>query len=261
MEFVLYYLLLGAVAGVLAGLLGVGGGLVIVPALTYLFYTQGINEAVLVHLAVGTSLLTIVMTSISSVYAHHRRGAVLWPVFLHLTPGIIIGALLGAVLAEWMSSLILKRFFAVFELLVAIQLLSNFSAHPSRSLPGRTGMGSAGGVIGGISSIVGIGGGTLTVPFLVWCNVSMKNAVATSSACGLPIAIAGATGFLITGWGNTDLPDKTLGYLHLPSFLGIIISSMLFAPVGAKLAHSLPAKSLKRIFGLFLLMLSAYMFF
>jgi uncharacterized membrane protein YfcA len=260
METLLIYLAVGAFAGLIAGLFGVGGGLVIVPVLVYVFTQQGMEPDLLVHMAIGTSLATIVFTSISSVYAHHKRGAVLWRVFWQLTPGIVIGALLGAVIADWMPSIVLRRFFAVFEWFVGLQMLLNRQANPGRIVPGTAGLFSAGGVIGTVSSIVGIGGGTLTVPFLVWCNTSMKNAVATSSACGLPIAMAGTVGFVMTGWSVTADLQWSLGYLYLPALFGVVASSVLFAPLGAKLAHSLPGEKLKRLFGLFLLALGSYMF-
>ncbi len=260
MDIILIYLLLGAIAGLIAGLFGVGGGLIIVPVLVYLFTREGMDPDSLVHLAVGTSLATIVFTSISSVYAHHKRGAVRWDLFRQLTPGIVIGALIGAAVADWMPSVVLRRFFAIFEWLVAIQLLLNTHTKASRVVPGRVGLFAAGNLIGSISSIVGIGGGTLTVPFLVWCNVAMRKAVATSSACGLPIAVAGAVGFIIMGWSTTTTLEWSLGYLYFPALIGIVTSSILFAPLGAKLAHSLPADKLKRLFGLLLFALGSYMF-
>ena len=259
MDAVIIYLLLGAFAGLVAGLLGVGGGLIIVPVLVFIFTDQGLAEHLIVHLAVGTSLATIVFTSISSVRAHHQHGAVLWPVFWQLTPGIVVGAWLGAAFADVLASDQLRRFFGVFELLVAIQMTFNVKPRPHRQLPGRPGMLGAGGVIGAISAIVGIGGGTMTVPFLVWCNVVMRKAVATSSACGLPIAIAGATGFIVTGWNAIDLPAYSSGYVYWPAFLGIVIASILTAPIGARLAHRLPAAQLKRIFAILLYILGLRM--
>jgi uncharacterized membrane protein YfcA len=254
------YLLLGAFAGTIAGLLGVGGGLIIVPVLVYVFTRQHIDPSIMVHLAVGTSLATIVFTSISSVRAHHRRGAVRWDVFWKLTPGIVMGALLGSLVADWMPAHILRRFFAIFEWLVAMQMLFGFRPKPGRDLPATPGMLGVGGVIGGISSIVGIGGGTMTVPYLVWCNLRMQAAVATSSACSLPIAVAGAAGFVLTGWMSPGLPSLSLGFVYLPAFVGIILTSVLFAPVGAWLAHRLPANTLRIFFAIFLSVLGIYMF-
>ena len=242
------YLLTGLVAGVMAGLLGVGGGLVIVPVLVWLFRKLGMEESVVMHLAVGTSLATIVMTSISSVRSHHRRGAVRWPLFWQLTPGIVVGALLGAVIAEQLETLWLQRVFGAFAILVSFQMVFSSKVQPHRQLPGKPGMAAAGGMIGTISSVVGIGGGSMTVPFLTWNNLPMVNAVATSSACGLPIAIAGATGFLVAGWGNQALPAWSSGYLYWPAAAGIVVTSVLMAPVGARLAHQLPVKTLRKIF-------------
>ncbi|MBL8259689.1 MAG: sulfite exporter TauE/SafE family protein [Candidatus Competibacteraceae bacterium] len=248
----LFYLLLGAFAGVMAGLLGVGGGLIIVPALAWIFQRQGIAESAIMHLAIGTSLATIILTSISSVRAHHQRGAVLWPAVGRLTPGIIVGAWLGAAVADLLSSFTLQKIFAVFVLAMSVQMGLGAKPAPHRELPKTGGMLAAGGIIGAVSAIVGIGGGSLTVPFLTWCNVQIRQAVATSAACGLPIAVAGALGFAIAGLNATALPAWSLGYVYGPALVGIALTSMLFAPLGAKLAHSLPTETLKKIFAVFL---------
>lgn len=253
------YLAVGALAGVLAGLFGVGGGLVIVPVLAFVFERSGIAPNVLMHLAIGSSLTTIVFTSFASVRAHHRRGAVEWRVVGRLAPGIVTGALLGAVVADWLPSADLRRIFGVFELAVAVQLGLGLKPGPHRSLPGGPGLFAAGGVIGTLSAIVGIGGGTLTVPFLTWNNVSMRNAVATSAACGMPIAVAGAAGFAVAGWGEPALPSASTGYLYWPAIGGVVAASMLLAPLGARLAHTLPGGLLKRLFALFLGGLGIYM--
>jgi uncharacterized membrane protein YfcA len=255
----LAYLLTGSLAGILAGLLGVGGGLVIVPALVWLFRSHGFAEVILVHLAVGTSLATIVFTSISSILAHHRRAAVVWPIVRQLTPGIVLGAWLGAAIADLLPTLWLQRVFGSFAILVGLQMALGTQAGSHRGLPGLPGMLFSGGVIGSISSIVGIGGGSLTVPFLSWCSVEMRRAVGTSSACGLPIAVAGAVGFVITGWGEEALPAGASGYLYWPALAGIVAASFLLAPVGARLAHTLPTQVLKRIFSLLLLLLGIRM--
>lgn len=247
---------LGAFAGLLAGLLGVGGGLVIVPVLALIFHQAGMTPSVIMHMAIGTSLATIVFTSLSSVWAHHRHGAVMWTAFRDLTPGIVFGAMLGAMVADSLPSDSLKTFFGLFELMVALQMGLNILPSPKFGLPGAVGMGVAGGVIGMVSAIVGIGGGTMTVPFLQWCHVSMRQAVATSAACGLPIALTGAVGFLITGWGEAAIPEAGTGYIYWPAFLGIVAASIVFAPLGARLAHWLPAPLLKRFFSLFLALLA-----
>lgn len=248
----LAYLGLGAFAGLMAGLLGVGGGLIIVPVLAWIFRDQHINEAIIMHLAIGTSLATIVVTSLSSVRAHHRLGAVQWPVFWRLAPGIIIGTWLGAAIASFLSSFALQKIFAVFVLVMAAQIGFGAKPAPHRDLPGNIGMLAVGGVIGVISAIIGIGGGSLTVPFLTWCNATMRQAVATSAACGLPIAVAGSIGYIVTGLKTPDLPDWSFGYIYGPAFVGVAVVSMLVAPLGAKLAHTLPTAVLKKVFAGFL---------
>lgn len=255
----LFYLTLGLFAGVMAGLLGVGGGLIIVPTLAWIFHHQQVDDAIVMHLAIGTSLATIVVTSISSVRAHHRRGAVLWPIFWQLTPGIIVGAWLGAAIADALPSAVLSKVFAVFVLTVAAQMGFGAKPAPHRELPGTAGMLTAGGVIGAVSAIVGIGGGSLTVPFLTWCNIAIRQAVATSSACGLPIALAGALGFVVTGLNATGRPDWSLGYVYGPALVGITLTSMLSAPLGAKLAHTLPTEMLKKVFAAFLTLVGVKM--
>jgi len=259
METLLIYLAVGAFVGLIAGLFGVGGGLVIVPVLVFVFKAQSISSAVMVHLAIGTSLATIVFTSISSVRAHHQRGAVRWDIFRRLAPGIVVGALLGAVLAGAMPTKVLRSLFGVFELAIAAYLFWNRQPAPHRTLPGKAGMSAAGGVVGTISAILGIGGGTLTVPFLAWCNVHLREAVATSAATGLPIAIAGAVGFVATGWNAAGLPEWASGYLYWPAFLGIVAASIAFAPLGARLAHTIPVARLRRSFALFLALLGVRM--
>ena len=255
----LLYLALGAFAGVMAGMLGVGGGLSIVPVLAWIFGRQPVSDALIMHLAIGTSLASIVVTSISSVRAHHRRGAVLWPAFWRLTPGIVIGAWLGAAVADVLSSAALTKIFAVFVLMVSAQMAFGAKPAPQRELPGAAGMAGTGGVIGVVSAIVGIGGGSLTVPFLIWCNIQMRQAVATSAACGLPIALAGALGFIVTGFNAADLPAWSLGYVYGPALIGVAFTSMLTAPLGAKLAHTLPTDSLKKIFAVFLAVIGTKM--
>jgi uncharacterized membrane protein YfcA len=230
-----------------------------VPVLALSFAAQGFAPEVQMHLAVGTSLATIIFTSLSSIYAHHRRDAVVWPAVRAMAPGIVLGALLGAVIARWLPSLSLRYLFGVFELFVAAQMLLSLKPAPHRGLPGNWGMGGAGAVIGTLSALVGVGGGTLTVPFLLWCNVAIQRAIATAAACGLPIAVAGAAGFAITGWDNARLPAWSSGYLYWPALLGVITSSVLLAPLGARLAHRLPSAVLKRLFSLLLLGLALRM--
>lgn len=249
----LVYLVLGGFAGTLAGLFGVGGGMIIVPVLVYSFALQGIAPDVLTHMAVGTSLATIVFTSINAIRAHHAKGAVRWHLFVWLTVGIVLGTVLGALTAAQISGPVLQKIIGVFAICIAIQM--GFKLQPKAALaePGKPTLGIAGGVIGWASAIFGIGGGSLTVPFLVWRSVPMQQAVATSSACGLPIALAGAVSFIFTGWGESQLPSWSLGYVYLPALIGIAATSMLFAGFGARLAHRLSQDVLKRLFALLLL--------
>ncbi len=247
MEFLLY-LALGACAGVLAGLFGVGGGIIIVPVLVFSFTLQGFDSSILTHLAVGTSLATIIFTSINAVREHQRRGAVRWPIFVWMTVGILIGAGFGALTAEAISGPNLQKIIGVFALVIAAQLALDVKPKASRTVPGKLGLTMAGSVIGWASAIFGIGGGSLTVPFLTWRSVPMQQAIATSSACGLPIALASALSFMILGWHDPLLPAHSLGFIYLPALLGIALTSMFFARIGARLAHRLSPKLLKRLF-------------
>lgn len=247
MEFLLY-LLLGACAGVLAGLFGVGGGIIIVPVLVFSFTLQGFDASVLTHLAVGTSLASIIFTSLNAVREHHRRGAVRWPIFAWMALGILLGAGFGALTAEAISGPHLQKIIGVFALVVALQMTLELKPKASRQVPGKLGLAAAGGVIGWASAIFGIGGGSLTVPFLTWRSVPMQQAVATSSACGLPIALASALSFMILGWHDPQLPAHSLGYVYLPALLGIALTSMVFARIGARMAHTLSPRLLKRMF-------------
>jgi uncharacterized membrane protein YfcA len=259
LEIFFLYCLLGIFAGTMAGLLGVGGGLIIVPALIAIWQPAGVGGIYEMQLAVGTSLATIVLTSIASVRAHHLRGSVRWDINWRLSPGVVLGAWLGAVLATKMSGEFLKSIFGVFELLVAAQMAFAVRPAPHRGLPGPAGMTLMGTGIGTISAIIGIGGGTMTVPFLSWCNVAIHKAVGTSAACGLPIAIGGTISYLVLGWGNTALPAGSAGFVYGPALAGIVVTSMLFAPLGAALAHRLSTVVLKRAFSGFLALLGIWM--
>lgn len=253
------YVTLGAFAGVLAGLLGVGGGLVIVPALTFLFTAQQLNPAYILHLALGTSLATIIFTSVSSTRAHHGRGAVDWLILRRITPGIIIGTLCGSWVAAQLSTRFLKGFFVMFLFYVAVQMLLDIKPKAHRMLPGAAGTSAAGWLIGGISSLVGIGGGTMSVPFMLWCNVSLRNAIGTSAAIGFPIAVAGAVGYVANGMTTSSLPAYSFGFIYLPALAGISAASMLTAPLGARLAHRLPVATLKKFFALLLVVMGCRM--
>ncbi|MFV0438815.1 MAG: sulfite exporter TauE/SafE family protein [Desulfopila sp.] len=255
----LIYLLVGAIAGVLAGLLGVGGGIVIVPMLTFAFTLQGIANEHILHLALGTSLASIVFTALSSLRAHHRRGAVIWSIVAAITPGILIGTFGGSWVAAQLSTDFLKVFFSLFLLVVGTQMLLNIKPKATRELPGRVGMSGAGTIIGIFSSLVGIGGGTLSVPFMMYHNVSLHQAIGTSAAIGLPIALAGTAGYIVNGFGAQNLPVGCVGYIYLTGLLGVATASFCTAPLGARLAHSLPVNRLKRIFAMLLYVVGAKM--
>ena len=250
---------IGALAGVLAGLLGIGGGLVIVPVLLFTLTLQQVDQRMIMQVALATSMASIIFTSISSFMAHQRRGAVRWDIVRRITPGILIGTFLGACLAAAMSTLLLKGFFVIFLYTVAWQLLLKKKPKASRELPGRAGMFAAGNLIGVVSSLVGIGGGSLSVPFMLWCNIVVHHAIGTSAAIGLPIAIAGTLGFIVNGWAVAGRPEYSLGYVYLPALLGVAACSILTAPLGVRLAHSLPVDTLKRVFAILLLLLASKM--
>jgi uncharacterized membrane protein YfcA len=258
-EWWLAYLALGAFVGFFAGLLGVGGGGIMVPMLTTLFVAQDFPREHLVHLALGTSMAAIVLTSLSSLRAHHRHAAVLWPVVRFIAPGVLVGTFLGTFIASRVGTRPLAIFFACFMVYVAVQMLLNIKPKPSRELPGPVGMSGVGVGIGGLSALVAIGGGSLSVPFMTWCNVKVHQAIGTSAAIGLPIALAGTLGYLINGWGAPGLPDLTVGFIYLPALVLVAGVSSFTAPVGARLAHKLPVATLKKVFAGVLVALSAKM--
>lgn len=253
MASIVSYGLLGLVAGVLAGLLGVGGGIIIVPMLVFAFGRAGFPSESIMLLALATSLGSIMFTSVSSALAHWRRGAVDWLSVLRISPGIVLGTFAGTYVAVLLPRRFLQIFFVIFLTYVAVQMLRGSRPRATRTLPGAWGMGAAGGVIGLISSLVGIGGGTLSVPFLTWHNVEMHRAIGTSAAIGLPIAVAGCCGYLINGLHATGLPPYCLGYLYLPALFPLVVCSMLTAPLGARIAHRLPVSRLRSAFALLLI--------
>lgn len=258
-EWIAAYLALGAFVGFFAGLLGVGGGGIMVPMLTTMFAMQGFPPEHMVHLALGTSMAAIVMTSVSSLRAHHAHGAVRWDIVRGIAPGVLIGTFLGTFVASSVPTRPLAIFFACFMAYVSMQMILNVKPKPSRELPGPLGLAGVGTGIGVVSALVAIGGGSLSVPFMTWCNVNMKNAIGTSAAIGLPIALAGAAGYLINGWATGGLPEWSVGYVFLPALVLISVVSTFTAPLGAKLAHRLPVAALKKIFAGVLMLLSAKM--
>jgi uncharacterized membrane protein YfcA len=260
MEF-LAYVITGALAGLLAGLLGIGGGLVIVPALAILFSSHGFAMENLMHFAVGSSLATIVATAMSSLLAHQRRGSVHWQAVRSLLPGILVGGLGGAWLARQISSTGLGLFFGLFEIMVALQLLFGASPPPQRRLPDPVVQGVAGTVIGAASALLGIGGGTLTVPWLLWHRVDIRMAVGTAATIGLPIALAGALGFALADLQTGERPAYSTGFIYWPAVIGIVLGSVPLAPAGARLAHHLPRPLLQRVFALLLVLIGLKMIY
>jgi uncharacterized membrane protein YfcA len=247
-EWLIVYVAVGASAGLLAGLLGVGGGVVVVPCLAFAFWAQGIADRVVMPLALGTSLAAIVFTASASVRAHHGRGAVRWPVVGALAPGLALGALGGAWGATRISSAALTAIFAGFLWVVATSLLSDSSPRPARELPGAGPLSAVGAMIGFVSGVVGIGGGTLSVPSLLRHRVPIHQAIGTAAAAGLPIAAAGAMGYAVSGLWLNGLPSQSVGFVHVPALAGVAAASVVTAPLGASLAHRLPTNRLKLVF-------------
>ena len=250
------YLGIGAVVGFFAGLLGIGGGIIIVSALALMFAAHGFPASHVMHLAIGTSLAAIVFGSFSSFRTHDRHGAVDWSIVRRMTPGLLAGVFLGAIAARFATNAFLKYFFLGFTLFVTAQMVFNLRPAPSRELPGNAALSLLALVIGVCSSLFGGGAAAVGVPFLTWCNVSTHRAIGTVAAMGFPVAIAGAVGYVIAGW-NVELPQWSVGFVYLPAFIGISVMSVLTAPLGARLAHRLKGATLRRIFAVFLLVTGA----
>ena len=252
--------LLGLGTGFLAGLLGIGGGMLMVPFITLILSGRGVSPDLAVKMAIATSMATIIFTSISSVRAHHKRGAVRWDIVRTLAPGIVLGAALASLgVFSLLKGSWLALFFALFVSFSATQMLLDKKPQASRTLPGTAGQVGAGTAIGFLSGLVGAGGGFVSVPFMTWCNVAIHNAVATSAALGFPIALANALGYAVAGQSVSDLPAGSLGYIYLPALLVIACASVLMAPLGVKAAHALPVRTLKRVFAGILFLLASYM--
>ncbi len=253
------YALIGLLAGFAAGYLGIGGGLILVPALTWLFTRDAGLAPHAVHVAVATSLSTMLVTSLSSIIAHHRHRAIDWTITRQLAPGLVAGAVSGAIIADGLSTRVLAAVFGVYAFSAGIQLIASPDARGEKPLPGATGKGLVGWIIGAISSLVGIGGGSMTAPWLLWHGKRAQNAVATAAACGYPIALAGTVSFI---WLGQDIAGAgpSLGYVHLPAFAGVVLFSVLAAPLGAAAVHRSPPGVVRRIFGGFMLVVAVRMF-
>ncbi|MEX0960958.1 MAG: sulfite exporter TauE/SafE family protein [Burkholderiales bacterium] len=258
-EWWVVYLLMGLFVGFFAGLLGIGGGTILVTLMVFMFSAQGFPADRVVHIALATSLTSIIFTSLSSLRAHHHHGAVQWNIFRRATPGLVVGTLLGTFVADVMESRYLAIFFVAFVYYSAAQMFLNLKPSPSRRLPGAPGMVAATAGIGVLSSLVGAGGGVLTIPLMMMCNVPLRHAIGTSAALGLPIALAGAVGYAANGMGQENLPPFSIGYVYLPALVGIVIGTFVTVPAGARAAHTMPVNRLKRIFAVILFILASKM--
>jgi uncharacterized membrane protein YfcA len=257
MEWFFAYLLLGAIAGFLGGMFGIGGGTVLVPVLLMLFEAQHFPAEHTMHLALGSAMAVILFTSIASTHKHHQHGAVNWRVVFSITPGILLGTAIGSLVAASISPYFLTLFFALFICFAAIQILLNINPPAARQLPGIAGMALMGTITGWVSTLVSVGGGTITVPFLLWCNVPIRHAIGTASAIGFPIAVGGTAGYILTGMNVSNLPSPHLGFVYLPAMLSCALVSVITAPLGAKTAHRTNVTRLRKFFALLLLALAA----
>ena len=252
MEWWWAYLAIGVTVGFLAGLLGIGGGMIMVPMLVFVFTAKGFPAEHMMHLSLATSMATIVFTSLSSVRAHHRHQAVDWVVARAMAPGIVAGALAATLAAGFIPTRPLAIFFTGFMFYAAMQMFIEIRPKPSRQLPGAAGLFGAGAGIGALSSVLAAGGAFLSIPFLTWCNLPLKRAIGTAAANGFPIAVAGTVGYVLNGLRIEGLPEGSLGYVYLPALALIVAASMPLAPLGARLAHRLPVKRLRIVFALML---------
>lgn len=256
----LLFPVIGIASGLMAGMFGVGGGLVIVPALSLVFsiFDLGVPASNRMHFAIGSSLAVIALTAMSSARAHHARGAVDWTAFRGLVPGIVTGGITGALIADAMPNRILQATFGGLVIVIAAYILLGQKSPSGRQMPGAAATFGAGAVIGGASALAGIGGGVMAVPFLVWAGTPLRRAVGTAAACTLPVALAGAAGFVFGGWDEPG-PAWSAGYLYWPAVVGISIGSMSLAPVGAWLAHTLPVARLRQMFAVLLIVVGTRM--
>ena len=260
MEMIIACSALGIVAGVLAGMLGIGGGVVIVPALVLLLSAQKFPSEFIVITAVATSLCTIIFTSISAARAQIKRQAVDWNIFRMWAPTVVVGSFLSGFLAARLPAVVLEIGIAVFLLVVSLIMLSRWVPDPGRTMPGKAGTTGLGLFSGVLSGLAGIGGGNVMVPLMVFFNVPMQRAVATSSALGFPLAVVGTLGYVISGWGKSAA-DWSLGYVYLPAVVLIAVFTVSLAPVGVSLSHKIPAPTLKRCFGALLMLVALRMLY
>ncbi|MCK4608382.1 MAG: sulfite exporter TauE/SafE family protein [Gammaproteobacteria bacterium] len=259
MDCFLLYLITGVIAGTLSGMLGIGGGIIVIPLLAWILKSQGIASDLIMHMAAGTSLAIMIFTTFSSWYGHIKRGVVVWDIYRRLLAGIIVGTILGAVFGHFLHSSILELIFGVFIFLVSLRMLIALKPKVGRTLPGPFGMFSMALVIGGKSGLLGLGGGAITIPFLSYCNVPIRNTIAISASCSFTIAIIGTISYILTGQHAANLPNWSLGYIYLPAFCGVVITGPLCAQFGAYFSHKLPTKILTKILGAVLLLVAIHM--
>jgi uncharacterized membrane protein YfcA len=253
------YLAIGAGVGFLAGMLGIGGGALQIPLLVWLFEAQGLPRDHVVHLAVGTGMATIVFTSLSSARAHAARGAVRWDIVKSMTPGILVGGLVGSLIASSMPRFVFAVLFVATVYAAGLNMLFERKPHPTRTLPGPAGVFAAGATISGVSAFAAVGGAFMSVPFMMWCNVPMIHAIGTAAAIGFPIAVAGTVGYVAGGWGAVGLPPWSAGYVYGPALVGVTIASMAVAPLGVMVAHRTPTRVLRKVFAVLFFVLATRM--
>jgi len=254
-------LLCGGITGFLAGLLGIGGGMILVPFMILVFNHLNFDQSIIVHMAIASGMATILFTTTSAIWAHHKHGSIDWTLVKAFSPGLVIGSLVGgSEIFEALNTSWLSLFFAIFIVYSSIQMIANKKPKPGRELPGSVGLFSFGTFAGALSSLVGAGGAFVTVPFMLWCNVKPHVAMASSSGLGFPIAAAATIGYMYGSWGHPNLPPGSLGFVYLPAVACIVAVSIFTAPLGAKMARKLNVAQLKRIFGVRLFFLAAFMF-
>lgn len=261
MEWWPWYLVIGAGVGFIAGLFGVGGGLTIVPLLVMLFAAQSFAHEHLLHVALGTAMATMMFTSVSSMRAHHKHGAVRWRIVRYMAPGLMVGTFGGTLFAGAIPTRPLAVVFVCIVVIASLQIVMDVKPRPNRQLPGPVGLFGAGSGIGAVSSLVSAGGGFMSIPLMLFCNVPVHHAVGTSAALGFPIALMGTFGYIVSGWDAAELPPHSLGFVYVPGTIAVALATVTFAPLGARTAHRLPVKILKRAFGVMLALLAMRMLY
>ncbi|WP_157515314.1 sulfite exporter TauE/SafE family protein [Luteimonas abyssi] len=257
-----FFLAIGAVAGVLGGLLGIGGGMILVVALVWFLPLHGVPQEAAMHAALASGMASIILTSLSSAYAHHRRGSVLWTSVAWLVPGVLIGAWLGSRFAISLDGEVLRWCVVAYCIVIGAQMLLSKApkAGAADVVPRGPGLSAAGTGIGAVSSVVGIGGGSMTVPLLVWLGVAPVRAVGSSSALGFFVALSAASGYALQAPPGA-LPEYAIGYVYLPAAIGVALASVIAAPFGTRLAHAISGHALKRVFGCFMFVMAASLAF